>query len=415
MNKNLINSTYLSVIEKIGNIQTNFFNDNKLSVNLKSKIKSRTIKISLQNYNPLHFDFIEFIDDKEEKIDIKSIHSSSCYKDNHDHSPDALLTKKKNNGRNSFHTKSEESPWIIFIFNGDVDLRKIKIYSSSGNYNSRLDSLTIQSSQDFSLWNTIFDSWELKKIKHSNNLEKAFINLYYKDSKNINDIINETKKTNYHNANEIYYLSNKIASLKGLTLTSHGLSKSFGQMRKEDKSIFYKALESILSLLKEYGLVAFPSSGTLLGLVRDGRLIDHDDDLDICYISNFTNERDILEERKGLVDFLTSKDCKVKESDIAHYWCITSEGVSVDIFTAFNEDTFCSMNPIGRKKILKNNMFPFIKIKTSDYHNFEFEVPMNYKEILTLNYGPNWKVKDPLWSFDWSKSKKQFNFLYFNK
>lgn len=413
MNESYINSAYFSVLEKIENLPFKGFNDNLLSIFLETPINSRAIKVSLQNFNPLHFDFIEFFDSNNNKIEIKSIHSSSDYKDNVSFSADGFLNKLKSNGKNFFHTKSESKPWIVFVFRKDFDVKKIKIHSSLGDYNSRLDSLIVSSSKDFGTWITIYDSWYLKKCDGVNDLELAFIDLFYKDSKRINKTIDSCKKNNFSNATLIYEFANKISLLNGLTLTSHGLSKSFGQMNKSDKVVFYKELKYILLLLKDYGLTAFPSSGSLLGLVRDGGLIDHDDDLDVCYISNFSDEVNILEERDGLVDFLIRKGCKVKQSGIAHYWCVTPEGISVDIFTAFYEGDFCSMNPIGRKKILKKNMFPFIKCNIKNDYNFNFDIPKNYDEIMELNYGPKWKVKDPLWSFDWSNAKKQFKFLYF--
>ena len=44
-------------------------------------------------------------------------------------------------------------------------------------------------------------------------------------------------------------------------------------------------LEEVLAALKKAGIDAFPAYGTLLGAVRDGKLIGHDSDADIGYVS----------------------------------------------------------------------------------------------------------------------------------
>ena len=54
-----------------------------------------------------------------------------------------------------------------------------------------------------------------------------------------------------------------------------------------------------MKALKDAGLKAFLNSGTLLGLVPDGKLIDHDNDIDLGIIKNAGDEDAIIAELAG--------------------------------------------------------------------------------------------------------------------
>ena len=55
-------------------------------------------------------------------------------------------------------------------------------------------------------------------------------------------------------------------------------------------------MERILDALHEIGIEAFPAYGTLLGAVREGRLLGHDSDADLGYVSRRTVPVDVIRE-----------------------------------------------------------------------------------------------------------------------
>ena len=66
------------------------------------------------------------------------------------------------------------------------------------------------------------------------------------------------------------------------------------------------AIDRVLDALREVGIEAFLAYGTLLGAVRDGRLIGHDSDADLGYVSRLHHPVDVIREsfrvQRALVD-----------------------------------------------------------------------------------------------------------------
>jgi len=72
------------------------------------------------------------------------------------------------------------------------------------------------------------------------------------------------------------------SSLGDLHLTNHGFQQqSFVDM---DHRPIWDRIGEHMGFLTQQGYEVFLNSGTLLGVVRDGRLIDHDDDIDLAII-----------------------------------------------------------------------------------------------------------------------------------
>ena len=63
------------------------------------------------------------------------------------------------------------------------------------------------------------------------------------------------------------------------------LVKTFETKDAAELTPLLDALETVLGLLHEQGLEAFPAYGTLLGAVREGTFLGHDNDADVGYVS----------------------------------------------------------------------------------------------------------------------------------
>ncbi|WP_297818181.1 LicD family protein [uncultured Paraglaciecola sp.] len=131
-----------------------------------------------------------------------------------------------------------------------------------------------------------------------------------------------------------------------LALGPHGLTQTFDLKSDKQKDLTYQRLSTFLSqLVNEFGVDAFVSSGTLLGFVRQGEFLGHDDDLDICYISKESTHEGIVRERNEIKVFLNGKGYRVTDSDVAHLWVHTGDNIMFDLFTGWIENNRCMMNP----------------------------------------------------------------------
>lgn len=377
--------------------------------------KARFVRLSLQTEVSFHLDTIEiFNKDGRNIAPNKNTIISSTYNNEEKYDGRGFVNGKKNGG-SGFHTQRERNPWIVVDLMTIRNLDKLVIYNREGEFFTRALSLKVEVSQDLFHWNEIFDNWSVLKSfqgKSPSEVEKALLHAMILDAGPSQQLISKLKEEGRHDrALEYQAYVNELLKDKGLALGPHGLMRTFEMRSESEKRKVASELGKLLKWLNEdFGVPAFISSGTLLGIVRDGQFIAHDDDVDICYISNESSEEKILEERERIITFLQSKKCNLKPSGIAHLWCSTPGGQNLDIFTGFLEEGFCSMNPISRKEILKEDVFPLHKVEHDGVALF---LPSNPERLLEVNYGAGWRKPDPLWSFDWGKAKSNFGFLYF--
>ncbi|MUH71369.1 discoidin domain-containing protein [Psychrosphaera haliotis] len=388
-------------------------NNDPLTVNTNRK--GRFVRLSLQTQKSFHLDTIEIYNKDGRNIaKNKKTIISSCYNDETKYNGEGALTGKKNGGAN-FHTKRDNAPWLIIDLTTIRKLDKVVIYNRGGECASRAFSLMIEVSTDLKKWHTIFDNWQAIKTYNKGDInptEKALLYGAILEGAPANKLLKELKGGQHMNAaTKLHGAINELVAPRGVALGPHGFMKTFALSSDARINNILKSLSKVLMLLtNEFGVKAFISSGTLLGVVRDGKLIPHDDDVDICYISQFSTEAEILKEREDMVQFLVSKGYHLKPSGIAHYWCTTPEGVNLDIFSGFIENERACMNPLARGGVGKDDVLP---LQTKQVNGYDLLLPANPESLLQLNYGDSWKVPDPLWTFNWSKSKAEYKFLYF--
>lgn len=173
----------------------------------------------------------------------------------------------------------------------------------------------------------------------------------------------------------------------------------FKDYTQEEKNRYISEAKTLCEYLDGLGLVSHLGFGSLLGAVRDGKLIDNDYDIDICYISKYTDNREVLNECKELYEALREKGWLVK------YWSIDylPMPISKEIVMPFGQahiklgefmiDLFtCKIDADGNYNTCQwGNLGKFKGVKNVKLENVYFDVPTNHNEILTKLYG-NWKT-----------------------
>ncbi len=73
-------------------------------------------------------------------------------------------------------------------------------------------------------------------------------------------------------------------------------SSTFDSRSAEQVEPLLDAIDEVLAALRKAGIEAFLAYGTLLGAVREGKLIGHDSDADLGYVSHHIHPVDVIRE-----------------------------------------------------------------------------------------------------------------------
>ena len=160
--------------------------------------------------------------------------------------------------------------------------------------------------------------------------------------------------------------------------------------------------EEIIAQLASMGLRPFIVGGTLLGAVRGGALLPHDDDADVAYLSEYTDPADVAREGLAIGHRLETLGHELVRHSAAHmqlYFRDASGGVDhyVDVFAAFFTDSAGGVSRINqpfhvRGEMTRAQMLPF---GTVTIDGRPFPAPADTERWLTINYDENWRTPIP--------------------
>lgn len=195
-----------------------------------------------------------------------------------------------------------------------------------------------------------------------------------------------------------------VVNERGLPLgidKSLRLAQTFDTRSAEHVKPLLDSIEEVLGALKKAGIDAFPAYGTLLGAVREGRLIGHDSDADLGYVSEFTHPVDVVRESFRLQRALADMGYAISRYSGGAFKVDVVEGDGsvrgLDVFGGFLADGHLHLMGEIRTPFEREWIFP---LGTTTLEGRELPAPANTDEFLKATYGPGWKVPDPAYKFE---------------
>jgi hypothetical protein len=176
------------------------------------------------------------------------------------------------------------------------------------------------------------------------------------------------------------------------------LGRSFLETPEDIKQELLHATLEVLDILREKcGVDAYLCYGALLGAVRNGRMIGHDSDVDLCYYSHCTTPVDIIRESYRIERIVRAQGWTVTRMSGADIKVVRklSNGAlcHIDIFGAFTiSGTFYQL---GNRSGAFDAAAHLLPLGTVTLEGVEFPAPRDPEAMLAFVYGPHWRVPDP--------------------
>lgn len=166
----------------------------------------------------------------------------------------------------------------------------------------------------------------------------------------------------------------------------------FEGVKRINKQIAFNNLCQLKNVLDKHGIEFQLTFGTLLGAIREGDFIDHDEDIDLLIFGeNKQQFFDILPE-------LREKGFEVARYDRRNLMSIIKDGEYIDLY-------FMSLRENGTRYCSGIILPTELTDETIEYSfkGLEMKIPKAYLQFLRYEYGDNWMI--PIQWFNYEPSK----------
>ena len=178
------------------------------------------------------------------------------------------------------------------------------------------------------------------------------------------------------------------------------LAQTFDTRTAEHVAPLLDSIEEVLRALGSCGIEAFPAYGTLLGAVRGGKLIGHDSDADLGYVSRHENPVDVTRESFRLQRHLSEMGYTTARYSGAAFRVDVREADGsfrgLDVFGGFLNNGYLSLMGEVRAPFKREWIFP---LGTCMFEGRELPAPAEPDRMVAAMYGERWRVPDPAFRF----------------
>jgi len=181
--------------------------------------------------------------------------------------------------------------------------------------------------------------------------------------------------------------------------------KTFAGRSAEHVAPLMEAIDEVITGLGKVGIEGFLAYGTLLGAVRGGRLIGHDSDADLGYVSGHTEPADVMLESFRIQRDLATLGYRTTRYSGAAFKILVPESDGslrgLDVFGGFMREGQLHLMGEIRAPFQRDWIFP---LGTATLEGRAFPVPADVDRFLSVTYGPSWRVPDPAYKFETPRS-----------
>lgn len=185
------------------------------------------------------------------------------------------------------------------------------------------------------------------------------------------------------------------------------LARSFEATDEKIRDEILDGTRRALADLRDHaGVEAYLNYGALLGAVREGRMLGHDSDTDLCYLSEHTFPADVIRESYAVERVMRARGwnlVRMSGGDIKLFLPL-SDGrqCQIDVFVAFYVPDAIGAGPFFQLGNRSGDLprEAIVPLSTIELHGYEFPAPADPEAMLAFLYGPHWRTPDPSFKYE---------------
>ncbi|WP_205471176.1 bifunctional 2-polyprenyl-6-hydroxyphenol methylase/3-demethylubiquinol 3-O-methyltransferase UbiG [Nocardioides sp. SYSU D00038] len=157
-----------------------------------------------------------------------------------------------------------------------------------------------------------------------------------------------------------------------------------------------KAQQMLAVMREECGIEGWIAFGTLLGAARDGSVIGHDSDIDLCYLSEQPTPALMTLELWRIGRALRRAGMRVQYKSGSFLTVLfrapDGAAASIDLYTTFFLDGRLHETATVRAPLPRSAVLP---LRDIEFEGEQLPAPADVPALLEVSYGPGWRVPDP--------------------